>query len=57
MANQRFAANERNVQRAMAAHQMENGFDEHIAAKITQVTESDFAAEMIIAIGITSGTA
>src|SRR5581483_444853 len=56
MTHQRFATNQRKVQRTMDSYKLENSLDQIIAAKVAQVAQIGGTAEMHIAIGVTTGT-
>jgi hypothetical protein len=44
MADHRFAADQRHVQRAMVAHEVDDAFDQGIAAKVVEFAQSDAAS-------------
>lgn len=56
VADERLAADERNVNRFVLADEIDDAVDESVAAEIVELSKSGFAAEMRIAIGITAGT-
>ncbi len=56
VANERLAADKRDVNRLMLADEIDDAVDESVAAKIVELPKSGFAAEMRVAVGITAGT-
>jgi hypothetical protein len=56
MTNERFAANQGNVNRLVLADKFDYAVNESIAAEIVELSKSGFAAEVRIAIGVASGT-
>ena len=55
MPDHRFSADQRNVQGLVLAHQPQNAFHQLIPAQVAQFTQRDSAAQMRVAVGITSG--
>jgi len=53
--NERFAANQGNVNRLVLADEIDDAVDESVAAKIVELPKSGFAAEVRIAVGVTAG--
>ena len=56
VADERLAADQRNVNRFVFADEIDDAVDESVAAKIVELPKSGFAAEMRVAIGVTAGT-
>ena len=54
VADERFAADKRNVNRLVLAHETQHAVDERVAAQIVELAERGFAAEVRIAVGITA---
>ena len=56
VADERFAADQRNVNGLVLADEIDDTVDESVAAEIVELPKSGFAPEVRIAIGITAGT-
>jgi hypothetical protein len=56
MAHQRFAADDREVKRALAIDEREHPVDQFLALEIANLTKGEIAAEMIVAVGVAAGT-
>ena len=54
VADERFAADKRDVNRLMLANEIHHAVDERVAAEIVELAERGFAAEVRIAVGITA---
>ena len=57
MTDQRLAADERNVEGLVFVHEREDAIDEGVTVEIAELAESDTAAEVLFAIGVTAGAA
>mgnify|MGYP003694771159 CR=1 FL=1 len=53
--DQRFAADDRQVQRAMAIHEPEHAVDEGLALEVAQLAQAEVAAQVIVAVRIAAG--
>ena len=57
VAHERFAADDRQLHRAMTRDEIEHAVDERLALEVGQLPQHDAAAEMIVAVGVAAGTA
>ena len=56
VADERFAADERNVNGLVLADEIDDAVDESVAVEIVELSKSGFAAEVRVAVGVTAGT-
>jgi hypothetical protein len=54
--DERFTANDGDVERAMLIGQCHDAVDELLTFEIADLAQCDVAAEMIVAVGVTTGT-
>ena len=57
IADERLAADDRDVQRAMAIDERHDAVDELLALEVADLAQREVAAEMIVAVGVAAGTA
>ena len=57
MAHHRLAADERDMQRLVLAHEIEHASNKSVAAEIAESLERDAAAQVRVSIGVTSRAA
>ena len=57
MADQRLAADQRDVERLVLVDDAEDPFDQFVAATIANLTQGNQTTQMVAAIGVASGTA
>ncbi len=57
IAHQRFAADDRDVQRPMFVDEREHAVDQLLAFEVANFAKGEVAAEMIVAVGVATGTA
>jgi hypothetical protein len=55
MAHKRLSAYERDVHGTVLADDFQNALDERVAAKIMQIAEDSFSAQVRVAVGIAAG--
>src|ERR1700674_5435961 len=56
VSNQRFAADDGHMKRTVLADQFENAVDQFLSFEVADVAQRSFAAEMVVAVGITART-
>ena len=55
VAHQRFAADDRDVQRTMAIDEREDAVNQLLTLEVADLAQRDLAAEMIVAVGVAAG--
>ena len=57
VAHERFAADDRDVQRAVAIDERDDAVDQFLSFEIADLAQREIAAEMIVAVGVAAGAA